>query len=76
MPAATLTAVADHGQPRGNAIAGVLGFGKTDQQGARGGRLFEDAHGDLGDHPEQPLGAGHHPQQIISLGIEMLAAEA
>ena len=61
---------------RGDAIAGVCGRGKADQQCPRRWRLFEDAHGDLGDYPEQALGAGHHPHQIVALGIEMLAAEA
>ena len=50
-------------------------LGKADQQRPRGRRLSQDAHGDLGDDPEQPLGAGHDAHQIVAVGIEMLAAE-
>ena len=38
--------------------------------------LWQNAHRDLGDDAEQPLRPGHHAEQIIALGIEMLAAEA
>ncbi len=64
------------GDDRGDAIAGILGRGKADQQGARGGRFLQDAHGHLGDDAEQPLRAGHDPDQVVAGRIEMLAAEA
>ena len=60
---------------RGDAVARLLGRGKTDQQRARGLGLLQDAHRDLGDHAEQPLGAGHQAQQVVAALIEMLAAE-
>ncbi len=40
------------------------------------GGFRQDAHGDLGDDAEQALGAGHHPHQVVTPGVEMLAAEA
>ena len=60
---------------RGNAIAGILGRGEPDQQRARRRRLRQDTHRDLGHDPQQPLGTGHHAQQIVAFGVEMLAAE-
>ena len=62
----------DHG---GDAIGGILGCRETDQQCPCGGRLGKDAHGDLGDDPEQPLGAGHNAENIIIAGVEVLAAK-
>ena len=56
-------------------IAGILGLGKADQQRPRGRRLPQDAHGDLGDDAEQPLGAGHDPHQVVAARVEVLAAE-
>ena len=60
---------------RGDTASGILGLGEADQQRPRGRRLSQDAHGNLGDDAEQPLGAGHDPHQIVAAGIEMLAAE-
>ena len=48
---------------------------KPDQHGAGGFGLAQDAHRDLGDHPEEPLGAGHHAEQIVAARVEMLAAD-
>ena len=50
--------------------------GEPDQQRARRQGLGQDAHGHLGDDAQEPLGPGHHAQEIIALGIEMPAAEA
>jgi len=43
---------------------------------ARGLGLAQDAHGHLGDDAEQAFGAGDETEQIVTLGIEMLAADA
>ena len=48
---------------------------KAHQQRARALGLLQDAHRDLGDHAEQALGAGHQAEQIVAVGIQMLAAE-
>ena len=37
--------------------------------------LLQDAHGDLGDHAQEPLGAGHQAEQVVALGVQVLAAE-
>ena len=49
---------------------------EADQHGARGLGLRQDAHGDLGDHAEQAFGAGHQAEQVVAVGVEVLAAEA
>jgi hypothetical protein len=36
----------------------------------------QDAHRHLGDDAEQALGAGHQAEQVVALGVEVLAAEA
>ena len=64
------------GDDRGDAVAALLGGWKADQQRLRGLGLLQDPHRDLGDHPQQPLRAGHQAQEIVALGIEMLAAQA
>ena len=60
----------------GDAIARRLVAGEADQQRPRRRRLAQDAHGDFGDDAEQALGAIHKSQQVIAIGIQMLAAEA
>ena len=50
--------------------------GKPISTARAAGGLRQDAHGHLGDDAEQALGADHHAEQIVALGIEMLAAEA
>ncbi len=44
-----------------DAFTGGLDLGKTDHQRTRRLRLLQDAHRDLGDDPEQALGAGDQP---------------
>ena len=39
-------------------------------------RLADDPHGHLGNHAQQPLRAGDHPQQVVGFAVEVLAAEA
>ena len=61
----------------GDAIAGrSRSMGKPISSARAVAGLLQDAHGDLGDDAEQALGAGHQAEQIVALGIEMLAAEA
>ena len=57
------------------ARAGLHGR-KSEQQAARGNRLLQQPHSDLGDDAEQPFRARHQPQEIIELAVQMLAAEA
>ena len=57
-------------------VAGILRPHEADQHRARGLRLLEDAHGDLGDDTEQPFRAGNDPEQVVAAGVEMLAADA
>ena len=38
--------------------------------------MLQDAHGHFGDDAEQAFRAGHDAEQVIALGVEMLAAEA
>ena len=38
--------------------------------------FLQDAHRHLGDDAEQPFRAGHDAEQVVAVGIEMLAAEA
>ena len=59
-----------------DAFAGILGARKADQHRARGLRLLQDAHRDLGDDAEQALRAGDDADQVVAAGVEMLAAEA
>ena len=59
-----------------DAFAGVLRRRKADQHRARGLRLLQDAHRDLGDDAEQAFRAGDDADQVVAAGIEMLAAEA
>src|SRR5690606_36487553 len=59
-----------------NALAGLLARGEADQQGTGRVRLSEYAHRHLGDHAEQALRAGHEPEQVVTLAVEMLSAEA
>ena len=54
---------------------GVPGVGEADQHGARAFRLLEDADRHLGDDAEQPFGTDEQAEQVVSSGIEMLAAE-
>ena len=56
--------------------APALSFdGKADQHRARRRRLLQDAHRHLGDDAQQPFGADGDAQEIVALGVEMLAAE-
>ena len=64
---------ADH---LGDTIGGILGRRKTDQQCPCRGRLGKNAHGDLGNDPQQPLGPGHDTKHIIIVGVEVLAAKS
>ena len=64
------------GDDRSDAVAALLGGWKADQQRLRGLGLLQDAHRDLGDHAQEPLRAGHQAQEVVALGIEMLAAQA
>ena len=57
-------------------VAALVDRGEADQHGARGLGLLQDAHGDLGDHAEQAFRAGHQAEQVVAVGVEMLAAEA
>ena len=59
-----------------DAGTGIFRCRKSDQQRARGLRLLEDTDGDFGDDAEQPLRPGDDAEQIITVGIEMLAADA
>ena len=59
-----------------DAFAGILGAREADQHRARGLRLLQDAHRDLGDDAEQALRAGDDADQVVAAGVEMLAAEA
>jgi len=59
----------------GNASPGVFVRRKTDQHRRRRLRLAQNAHGDLGNHAQQALGAGHQAHQVIAMRIQMLAAE-
>ena len=58
-----------------DAVAGVLRAREADQHRARGLRLLQDAHGDLGDDAEQPFRAGDDAEQVVAAGVEMLAAD-
>src|SRR6266446_4372571 len=55
------------GDDRGDAVAGLLVAGESEQQGPRRLRPPQDAHGDLGDDAEQPLRAGHQAEQVVAL---------
>jgi hypothetical protein len=59
-----------------HAFAGTFGRWKTDEHGACALRLWQNAHGNLGEGAEEPLRSSHDPEQIVAAGIEMLAAEA
>ncbi len=63
------------GDDGGHAIARALVAGKPDQHRPRRRRLGQDPHGDLRHHAEQPLGAHHHAQEVVPLGVQMLAAK-
>ena len=49
--------------------------GKAHEERPHGRRFGQDAHRDFGDHAEQPLGAGDRAEQIVALGVELLAAQ-
>ena len=49
--------------------------GKPISMRARGFRLLQDAHRDLGDDAEQALRADDDAEQIVAAGVEMLAAQ-
>jgi hypothetical protein len=59
----------------GDALAALLAGRETDQKRSRRLRLFQDAHGDLGDDAKQTFRAGHDAEQVIAFGVEMLAAK-
>ena len=63
------------GNDLGHAIARGLVRGESDEQRLGGVGPAQDAHRDLGDHPQQSLRAGQHPEKVVALGIEVLAAE-
>jgi hypothetical protein len=50
----------------GDAFAGGLDFGEADHQRARGLRLLQDPHRDLGDDAEQALRAGDDAHQVVA----------
>ena len=58
-----------------HALAGVFRARKADQHRARGLRLLQDAHRDLGDDAEQSLRAGDDADQVVAAGVQVLAAE-
>ena len=64
------------GDDRAHTGAGGCVVGEAEQQRAHRGGLGENTYRHLGDHAEQPLRAGHHAEQVVALGIEVLAAEA
>jgi len=49
--------------------------GKADQQGAGDLRSFQDSHRHLGDDAEQPFRTDDNAEQIVTGGVEMLAAK-
>ena len=59
----------------GDAFAGSLDLGKADHQRARGFRLLQNAHRDLGDDAEQAFRAGDDPHQVVAVGFRRLAAD-
>ena len=61
--------VADHRARRFHRV-------EPQEQRFGGFRLWQDAHGHLGDDAQQTLGPGDQPQQIITLGVHRLAAQA
>ena len=60
----------------GDAIARRLVGGEPDEEGARAFGLLQDAHGDLGDDAQKPFRAGHQPEKVVGLAVQVLAAEA
>ena len=50
----------------GDALAGRLDLREADHQRARGLRLLQDPHRDLGDDAEQAFGAGDDAHQIVA----------
>ena len=64
------------GDDIGDALPGILRRGKADEQGARRLGLFQDADGHFGDDAEQALRSGHQAEQVIALGIQVLAPDA
>ena len=58
-----------------NPFACVFRRRETDENGARGFRLLQDADGDFGDDAEQAFRAGDDAEKIVAAGVEMLAAE-
>ena len=60
----------------GDAVARRLVRGEPDEEGARAFGLLQDAHGDLGDDAQKPFGAGHQPEKVVALAVQVLAAEA
>ena len=56
--------------------AAPASVGKAQEHGPRGGWLAQQPHRHFGDDAQQALGAGHDAQEIVALGVEMLAAEA
>ena len=59
-----------------DAFAGSLDLRKADHQRARGFRLLQDPHRDLGDDAEQAFGAGDDAHQIVAGILRGLAADA
>ena len=59
----------------GHAIASLLGRTKPQQNRARGCRFVQNAHRDLGHHPEQAFRTGHQAKKVIGVGIKVFAAK-
>src|SRR3984885_4492679 len=57
-------------------FAGRLDLGKADHQGARGLRLLQDAHRDLGDDAEQAFRTRDDSHQVVARAFGGLAADA
>ncbi len=64
------------GDDRGDALAALVDGREAHEHGARGLGLLQDADGDLGDDAEQAFRAGHQAEQVVAVGIQVLAAEA
>ena len=60
----------------GDAIASRLDRGEPDQRRPRPRRFGQDAHRHFGDDAQHALRTRHDAQQIVTLGVEMLAAQA
>ena len=60
---------------RGDAVARLLVGREPHQERLRGLGLPQDPHRDLGHDPQQTFRAGHQPEQVVGLGVQVLAAD-